>query len=703
MDDAGKKEDAGLAAAIALAGGSKDEERFLGLALALKHGSALAADSSLRAKLLAAVDESFLQRLLRSQLSLRRIALAALRSLVADAAGAAKLLCCAAVLSSSCLEAVAGEVVAAQEASSEGGVQAGDTQEADVERCWGAEEVQEAMEVHRQLLRFCKGGAAPEAVAAADVLLGLLVPKGSLHEAAAEEDLSAAALCLVQEMLSRLGGVGASDCKNVAALLEETCLRESSRGSPTHLLALSLLAELVDAGGCPQRLDEVLAHALTTGEAVRVPALRLTAASLNRFGLNFGLKGMGPQLGRLRPLLSMASGELHLGLEGHVSKENLCAACMVLEAFVVALGRESDVVEKDGHLQDCSDCMRHVHRALGDIFDYCGDLAPSEVPPELPVVARLVAAWQLEDPRHFSAEFLRALPVFCRLPNLEFSMFLPSVNDLYDWHTTEAFGKVFEVAWETLRPSATLGWSQSEASEVRRQCSFMLAEVALDAAAYLPEAPFLPAAPVVPAVSSTSRPQQRESATAHGLLSGSAPAQLPRPSQAADAAHPGVQKLAAWSHALWHVGRSEGSVASSGAAYWEHGVLCGALLVSVPESAVAGCADAARGASAAGTWAAVADCLFSGKKVEPSTWRLAVRLAGFSLDRHSGLVRCLSKAARKNGSKLSAPPGAIPSDDDDDEWAFADRAADGVLRRFLESEAEEGSEEQISAAFDEMD
>merc|ERR1712232_970935 len=152
-------------------------------------------------------------------------------------------------------------------------------------------------------------------------------------------------------------------------------------------------------------------------------------------------------------------------------------------------------------------------------------------------------------------------------------------------------------------------------------------------------------------------------------------------------AHPGVLKLAAWSHALWHSGRYRGVVASSGPGYWEHGILCGALLMSVPEAAVS--SDGAQAASAAAAWAAVADCLTAGTKVEASTWRLAVRLAGFAMDRHSRLRTALCRAVRGHGStKLCPPKGAMPSTDDEDEFAFADRAAETVLRRFLEGAAD---------------
>ncbi|CAE8714457.1 unnamed protein product, partial [Polarella glacialis] len=83
-------------------------------------------------------------------------------------------------------------------------------------------------------------------------------------------------------------------------------------------------------------------------------------------------------------------------------------------------------------------------------------------------------------------------------------------------------------------------------------------------------------------------------------------------------------------------------------------------------------------------WTALADCLFGGASSEASTWRLAMRLAGFTLDRHSSLAEALASASGARGwAALSPPAGAVPDDDDDDEFALADRAAKQVVEEFL--------------------
>merc|ERR1712226_1673492 len=97
-------------------------------------------------------------------------------------------------------------------------------------------------------------------------------------------------------------------------------------------------------------------------------------------------------------------GELRLCLEGYGSQESLCAACMALESAIIAFGREADALEEGGNMDDVSDCLRQLHRAIADIHQYCADLSGpdsdgqrSEEP--LPLLARVAAVWQLEDPR----------------------------------------------------------------------------------------------------------------------------------------------------------------------------------------------------------------------------------------------------------------------------------------------------------------
>ncbi|CAE8606239.1 unnamed protein product, partial [Polarella glacialis] len=119
----------------------------------------------------------------------------------------------------------------------------------------------------------------------------------------------------------------------------------------------------------------------------------------------------------------IAAGELRLGLEGYSNSHGTCAACMAVEAATVAIGKESEALEGSADMEEVSDCLTELHRALHDIHEYCGDLpASSDEPPpeELAMVARVAAAFQLEDPRRFLSEFEKSLPVLCRLPPHEF-------------------------------------------------------------------------------------------------------------------------------------------------------------------------------------------------------------------------------------------------------------------------------------------
>eukprot|EP00927_Polykrikos_kofoidii_P006722 TRINITY_DN12716_c0_g1_i2.p1 TRINITY_DN12716_c0_g1~~TRINITY_DN12716_c0_g1_i2.p1 ORF type:complete len:820 (-),score=153.78 TRINITY_DN12716_c0_g1_i2:60-2519(-) len=801
------KEAASLEGALRLASGAKDEERFLGVALALRHGSALVADPALRGRLVAAADAAFLQRLLLSQLPLRRVALAALRIIASDEAGAANVRSCAPYLAKACVEAVSGgkDDTKSVDSVAEQGAAA-------IETAWGVAEVQDVLEVLRQLLRFSPSAAAGTLVAAAQDVLELLAPGGALATLVVTVPACVcAALHLSQEIAvtrCRGGGFGAADAsREVAvehALLESLCLEPDLKGSSEQCLALGLLAERVEAGAAAPRLDEIIGHGLVAcGEPARAPALQLAAASLRRHGLSFGLLGgLGARFGRLNGILSLAAAELHLGLEGLLPRPRLCAACMALEAAVVALGRQADEIETGGHLQAAADALRHVHRAMGDIYDYCIDLqhgdgvsglsAATALPLQnVALIARVVAAWQLEDPRKFSSEFQRALPIFCRLPYQEFAMLLPCLHEMQDWHLTPAFAKVFEAALGTLTSGTVASASEGnysvsadrkagETDEVLRQCVLMLAEVALDASAYLPEAPWLPEAPskwwgeddaaIADQGDSTALASARRSRAATPFSTeGSTTAHIPRPVQASDPANPGAQKLMRWSCALWHAGASfrarrhrvDGQTKTQdNELLWELGTLCGALLVSVPEASAAatvstvahGRCDATHALTVAlcGTWDAVARCLFAGPHVDAALWRLTLRLAGFALDRHSGLadaLACESRAtavkrrqqracvhAHRSGVTAAAhvatscidgasggstsdeitdflvvpPPGALPcSDDDEDEWAFADRAVASAMRVFLEAEAALGDVEEVGrgvpVTFDEMD
>ncbi|CAE7885026.1 unnamed protein product [Symbiodinium microadriaticum] len=85
-----------------------------------------------------------------------------------------------------------------------------------------------------------------------------------------------------------------------------------------------------------------------------------------------------------------------------------------------------DWIARSDHFQ-VSNSLRELHRAVQDIYDFLADL-PRDLatpPKELAMVARVVAAFQVEDPRQFSAEFQRNLWALCLLPPSEFQVLLP--------------------------------------------------------------------------------------------------------------------------------------------------------------------------------------------------------------------------------------------------------------------------------------
>ncbi|CAK0882090.1 unnamed protein product [Prorocentrum cordatum] len=655
-----------LEGALRLLGGSGNEERVLGVTLALHHSELLAADPASRARLLAALDPAFVCQLLCSAPALRRVAIAALRILLVDPPAAAKLWQCAGALSQACVTASAAEAEAEE-----------------AERAERLGEIVQASEALRQLLRLQEGpgGAArSEAAAAAAALLEALSPGGALATWRGEPGVPEAALALAQEVAAsaHAGGGAKGALAPARRLVEGTCLDRRLRGSPAHVLALGLLAELVEAGAAPSCLDEALGEAVAAGVAARPAALVLAAAALSTCGLSFGQRG-GPRLARLRPLLELAAGELRLGLEGHAPRENLYAACAALEAAAVALGREAEALEASAHLlEEASDCLRQIHKAIAHVHDYCADLSPEGDPPvELALVARLAAAWQLEDPRQFSVEFQRSLPAFCALPPADFAVLLPCIQETHDWHLTPALGAVLRTALAAAGAEASL----PDAAEVWRQAAGMLTEVALDAAAYLPEAPLC------------APPQRllqrcRDGAAAAAAAAAAppvrpvVPSRMPRPVPAAEPAGHGVQMLCDWSCVLWAAGAA--AFAPEGHRRWELGVVCGALLVSVPEAAVVVRPEVVD--ASAGAWAATASCLFAGSQAEASTWRLAMRLAGFALDRHAGLAAALAMASAAQPRPWAAPvppPGAAPGRGVDDEWAVADTSAAVAVSDFL--------------------
>lgn len=367
-----------------------------------------------------------------------------------------------------------------------------------------------------------------------------------------------------------------------------------------------------------------------------------------------------------------------MALEGYGSKEGLAAACMLLEEALVALGKEAETLEA-GNLEEVSECLLELHRALRDIFDYCADLpVTTAAPEELAMVARVVAAFQLEDPQRFSSEFLRSIETFCSLEAAEFKVLLPSLQELQDWHCTKAFAKVLEVA----RWGLEHGF-EPEGQEVWRQCAMMLAEVALDAAVYLPDV-FIPepdeeTSDQAVAVSGSAPP---EFVLACSILSG---IRLPRPVPAADANHQGAQRLSRWSRRLWWAGQHSAIRKNGdGSDYrhlWELTLLSASLLTSVPCETV----QKEWPAEGADMWSALAGCILSETEVEATTGRLAVRLAGFSLDRHQAWPQALARVAheRKRYAVSKSIERLLEKLSSDDEWEVADRAAFKALQAFL--------------------
>merc|ERR1712232_950854 len=322
------------------------------------------------------------------------------------------------------------------------------------------------------------------------------------------------------------------------------------------------------------------------------------------------------------------------------------------------------------------DALRNIHRAVGDIYDYCSDLpADGPLPLDLPLIARVVAAWQLEDPRQFSREFRQSLEVFCRLQCDEFNVLLPCLQETPDWHLSGALSKVLASTLVSLDPDA----EAVDVQEIRQQCCLMLTEVALDAAAYLPEAPLLAPPPRIELPGGRVTEPERVASSSSWRSSASEDAKLPRPLQAADAEHPGVLKLCAWSAMLWDAGSK---CRLRTAARGELAVLCGALLISVPATTVAR-SDAWMIDAVAQLWEAVAKYLFDDShELDPATRRLAVRLAGFALDRHATIANALLACAAASSQGV-VHFDRVAAGDEDDEWAFVDSAAAGVVQRFL--------------------
>lgn len=343
-------------------------------------------------------------------------------------------------------------------------------------------------------------------------------------------------------------------------------------------------------------------------------------------------------------------------------------------------------------LEGAAECMRMLHVALTNIFDFCKDFPAAPVGeeelPKVALVARVVAVWQTEDPMRFAQEFQRSLPALCRLPCAEFVVLLPAVQTLDDWHLTPALGGVLEAALWSLEEGEAAGHGP------QRACALtMLTEVALDAAAYLPEA-FLPPAPEL--ASAIAAAPWLATQVAVATVSSA----LPRPAIAADAAHPGVMSLTAWSRALWLRGSTSDGCEAARGERWDLATLCGALLTSVPEEAVC-----AAFVEAPAVWAAVAAGLLAGPPSEEdaATWRLALRLCGFALDRHTALAGALAAEAARIGDparlvafvRHTPRHHAVEDEAEPDEWRFADEGAATEVRNFLQSCPSEGGGGQV--------
>lgn len=467
------------------------------------------------------------------------------------------------------------------------------------------------------------------------------------------------------------------------ALIEATVLEPGLRGTEAHTMALGLLIDLIEKRQLPKslvdRFDEILSAGFSVGPPLRFATLQVLAAALSAYGLSLGISGKGRSLGRLKPFLVLAVGELRLALEGYSSHDGLCAACAVIEATIINFGKEAKDLENSSNLEEVSSCLSELHRALHDIYEFCLDIPRDAQNPqllELAVVARVVAVFQLEDPRRYLSEFQRSIPVFCTLPDSDFQILLPSLQETQDWHLTPAFGKILELTMSYLdAPSNKF----PDANAVWRHAALMLVEIALDAAVYLPEA----AVPEPP-----SEPQQFDTAVyscpafpaAVSASTMSVAVTLPRPVPAADPQYVGVKHLCGWSNCFWSAGTKH-IKASDSASYWELSILCGSLLISVPKDTVYSlkCAGIAKK-----VWEGVATCILEASLVDPVAWRLAVRLAGFALDRHSDVSIALGHvASAKEWADKTFPAVKGPESSDDDEFALADAAALEIVHNFL--------------------
>lgn len=666
--DVGSADATALDGALRLARGKTDEEQFLGLALALRQPALLTSEPAMRSKLFAVVEDgAFLQRLLSSSSPCQRVALATLRILIMDAKAAESLLCCALPLAQAWDKATASPIGSEEEPP------------------WGAAESQEAAEGLRQFARFI--GPRP-------ALLEETVPHiknavQSIKDLLVDDDpaLLDAVLALLQEITSLglwdvipdglLEGLSLSLMKAKSA---RSCFEAGGRVSRV----LGLLSERLEAGVITggEQLGEILDASLAAGAgnatgaaSARAVALRLAAGALGAQG-----KPKALAQSRLLPILSLSMVETRLALEttepGEATLQALCGACMCMETAVSVLASMADDDENETQsAREAQTCLSSLHRSLVEVFDFCEQLPKTGTspPPQLALLARAVGAYQAEEPMKFAPEFRRSLGVFHMLPPAEFMVLLPGIQALPDWHLTPALGKIFDVLKWASDPTVQ---KDVDALQAWRQAALMVTEVALDPAAYLPEAP-LPSAPPT-----TSMLPGTGSSANHTPVE-PWPRGVPRPAVAADPEHPGVQQLVSWSQVLWEQGVPRHNRAGTSATdKWALATLCSSLVVSAPEPALTRLNK--------GMWDVVAINLLPGPTAEDDNplWRLSLRLCAFALDRNSILASAFLAATKKRysqGLPRFAPPSvwAAVFSNEGDEWAEDDESAVGYLRRFV--------------------
>lgn len=201
-------------------------------------------------------------------------------------------------------------------------------------------------------------------------------------------------------------------------------------------------------------------------------------------------------------------------------------------------------------------------------------------------------------------------------------------------------------------------------------------QLALDAAAYLPDAP-VPEAPAEVSGEAGGNGNLFAELAAHVQSSGN----IPRPVVASDPTHPGVKRLVAWSMYLWSRGRQATHLNSTDRSLLA--LVCGSLLTSVPEAALL---ERTPGQD---MWRAVADFVLSTSSADAAAGlRLALRFCGFAIDRHLALAQGLAASAvslQRVGQKWLPKSLDSAEDDETDEWKVVDDKAVARVRSFLKA------------------